>query len=274
VRIDLSVSEYFILGFALVLLGRTIHYLTVTRYLRERGVLPTIDRSPIRDWNEWAAYRRARRSDHQPLTWWYVLWGIQIVLVFWMIGWFAYAGGALKFGRASHFVDTAADTAGYRTVFDVEQSGYRHWGFAASGLIFVAIGFAMPALFRLGIVRKPSAWMQKWLPRIFVVGATLWTAAGFAGTFVDYRKAVAALHNGEASVVEGRVDHYSQIARKSESFDVNGVKFWYSDGVLIAGFNHTALEGGPIRQGLPVKIWYWHGQILRLQIKPTQTNAL
>lgn len=271
--IQVSVSEYFIIGFALVLLGRTIHYLTVTRYLRERGVLATIGRSPIRDWGEWAAYRKARLSDHQSLTWWYVLWAIQIVLFFWIMGWFAYAGGALKIGRPSHFVDTAADTAGYRIVFDVEQSGYRHWGFAASGLIFVAVGFAMPALFKLGIARKPPAWMQKWLPRIFVIGATLWTVAVFAATFVDYRRAVDALHNGEAKVVEGRVDHYSQVATKSESFDVNGVKFWYSDGVLIAGFNHTAFEGGPIRQGLGVKIWYWHGQILRLQIKSSEADA-
>ena len=273
-RIELSVSEYFIIGFALVLLGRTIHYLVVTRYLRERGVLPTTDRSTIRDWSEWAAYRKARLSERQPLTWWYVLWTIQIVLFFWMLGWFVYAGGALKLGALSHFVDNAADAAGYRTVFDVAQSGYRHWAFAASGVIFTAVGFALPSLMRLGIVRKPSAWMQKWLPRVFVVGGTLWTAAALAGTFVDYRKAVNALQNGEAKVVEGRVDHYSQVPTKSESFDVNGVKFSYSDNVIIAGFNHTAFHGGPIRQGLPVKIWYWHGQILRLQIKSSETDAL
>jgi len=100
---------------------------------------------------------QARLSDHEPLTWWYVLWAIQIVLLFWMVGWFAYGGGALKLGRLSHFIESAADAAGHRTVFDVERSGYRHWGFAASGLIFVAVGFAMPALFRLGIVGKPPA---------------------------------------------------------------------------------------------------------------------
>ena len=116
--------------------------------------------------------------------------------------------------------------------------------------------------------------MQKWLPRFFICFATLWTAAAFAGTFVAYRKAVGALHNGEANVVEGRVDHYSQVPTKSESFDVSGVKFWYSDDVIIAGFNHTAFHGGPIRQGLPVKIWYWHGQILRLEINPAEANAL
>jgi len=116
--------------------------------------------------------------------------------------------------------------------------------------------------------------MKKWLPRVFIIGATLWTVAVFAATFVDYRKAVDALHNGEAKVVEGRVDHYSQIPGKSESFGVNDVKFWYSDGVIIAGFNHTAFDGGPIRQGLPVKIWYWHGQILRLKIKSSEVNAL
>jgi len=45
-----------------------------------------------------------------------------------MIGWFALAGGAVKIGRPSHFVDSVADKGGYSTVLDVEQSGYRHWG--------------------------------------------------------------------------------------------------------------------------------------------------
>jgi hypothetical protein len=264
--IQLSVPEYFGIGVALIVLGRAIHYLTVTRYLRDNNIA-VAGGSSFRDWNEWSAYRKGRIADHQSLTWWYILWAIQFVLFFWMVGWFAFAAGALKLVTPSHFIDNAPDAVGYRTVFDVAQSGYHHWPFALFGLIFVVVGFAMPALIRLGIVRKSPAWMQKWFPRIFVVFGTLWTAAVLAGTFVDYRKAVNALRNDEAKVVEGRVEHYSQVPTKSESFEVNGVKFWYSDNVVIAGFNHTAFHGGPIRPGLPVKIWYWRGEILRLEIK-------
>lgn len=271
--LQLSVPAYFGMGFALIVLGRAIQYVAVTRYLRDNDIAVT-GRSSIRDWNEWAAYRKARVANHQPLTWWYALWTLQIVLFFWVLGWFAFGAGALKLVTSSRFIDNAPDLAGYRTVFDVEQSGYRQWPFALFGLIFVVAGFAMPALLRMGIMGKGPGWMQKWFPRIFVVGGILWTAGVLASTFVDYRKDVDALQNGRAQVVEGRVDHFSEIPTKSESFNVNGVRFQYSDSLVIAGFNHTAFHGGPIREGLPVKIWYWHGQILRLQVKSSEVNPI
>jgi hypothetical protein len=265
--------QFFSIGFALIVLGRAIHYLAVTRYLRERGIAVPAGLSPIRDWNEWAAYRKARFSDHQSLTWWYVIWTIQIILLFWLAGWIGSAAGVVKIHAPSQFAQATSDAGGYTTVFDVAQSGYRQWPFAAFGQIFVAVGLALPALIRIGIFRKPPAWMQRWFPRVFLSFAILWTVVAFAGTFIDYRRAVDALQNGEAKVVEGPVAHYWQIAQKSESFDVQGVRFWYSDGVITAGFNQTAVNGGPIHEGLPVKIWYWHGQILRLQIRerPNQT---
>jgi hypothetical protein len=267
VSIQLSLPEYFSIGFALIVLGRTIHYLAVTRYLRERGIAATGGRSSIRDWNEWADYRKTRLSDHQPLTWWYVLWTIQIILFFWLVGLIAYGAGAVKIGIPTHLIQRSGDPPDYTTVFDVAQSGYRQWPFAAFGLIFVALGLLMPTFIRIGLLRKPPQWMQKWFRPFFLGFAILWTFVAFAGTFIQYRRAVDALRNGEAKVVEGRVAHYWQVPHKSESFDVQGVRFQYSDFGIIAGFNHIASLGGPIREGLPVKIWYWHGEILRLQVK-------
>jgi hypothetical protein len=268
------VLQYFSIGLALMVLGRTVHYLAVTRYLREQGLVAPAGGSSIRDWIEWAAYRKARLSDHQSLTWWYVLWTIQVVLLFWLIGWFGFGVGFVKMGTPTHLAQTTADADGYTTVFDVVQSGYRQWSFAAFGLIFVAVGLALPTFIRIGIFQKPPAWMQTWFPRAFLGFAILWTLGAFLGTFVDYRRAVDALQKGEAKVVEGPVAHYWQVPQKSESFDVQGVKFWYSDGVITAGFNHTASQGGPIRDGLPVKIWHWHGEILRLQIKKRPSQSL
>ena len=51
-----------------------------------------------------------------------------------------------------------------------------------------------------------------------------------------------------------------------EHFDVHGVEFNYSDYIVSAGFNNTASHGGPIRPGLPVRICYRDGEILRLEI--------
>ena len=272
--IPLSPSQYFSIGFGLVVLGRTIHYLAITRYLRERCIDAGAGRSSIRDWNEWAAYRKARLFDQQPLTWWYVIWAIQIILLFQLMGWLAWGMGVVQFGTPSHITQGLGDTPGYMTVFDITRSGYRQWSFAAFGLIFVAIGLLMPTFIRLGLLRRSPTWMQKWFRPFFLGFAILWTSGAFAGTFIQYRRAVDALQNGETKVVEGRVANYWQVPNKSESFDVQGVRFQYSDGIIIPGFNHMASLGGPIREGLPVKIWYWHGEILRLQIKKEPNQAI
>ena len=52
----------------------------------------------------------------------------------------------------------------------------------------------------------------------------------------------------------------------TERFTVNGVGFSYSDYLVTAGFNQSASHGGPMHAGLPVRICYRDGEILRLQI--------
>jgi hypothetical protein len=262
--------EYFIIGLGLIALGRTIHYLAVTRYLREHDLVAEGERGAIRDWREWSAYRKARLSDRQSLTWWYVLWAIQIVVLVWMIGWFASFAGALKFGVPNYSQVATSNVDGYTTVFDVTRTGYRQWSFAAFGLIFVAVGVALPMLMRIGIFPKQPAWMQKWFPRVFLAFAVFWTTTCFISTFIDYRRAVSAIRNNRAHMVEGVVRDFKPMpytGHAMESFVVQGVRFEYSDYVITAGFNNTSSHGGPIREGLPVKIWYLGSEILRLDIK-------
>jgi hypothetical protein len=276
-RVPLSVSEYFIVGFALIALGRAIHYRAVTRYLRERGLVTTGSRWAIRDWSEWSAYRKARLSDHQPLTWWYVLWALQIVLFVWMIGWFASAGGALKLGIPTNLPPATSNPEGYTTVFDVTRTGFRQWSFAAFGLIFIVVGLALPTLIRLGIFRKPPPLMQKWFPRIFLGFAIFWTATSFIATYGDYRAAVYAMRSNEAKFVEGAVTQFIPMpytGHAMESFVVQGVRFEYSDYVITAGFNNAASHGGPIREGLPVRIWYRGNEILRLDVAKRPNQAM
>jgi hypothetical protein len=270
VSVELSLSEYFIIGFALIALGRTIHYLAVTRYLRQRGIVATDNRWGMRDWREWPSYRKALLFDRQPLTWWYVLWAIQIVVFVWMIGWFATVVGVLKFGVLTYLPGATSNVDGYTTVFDATRTGYRQWSFAAGGLIFVAVGLVLPMLMRIGIFPKQPAWMQKWFPRVFLGFAIFWTATCFISTYVDYRRAVGAIRNNRAHMIEGVVRDFKPMpytGHAMESFVVQGVRFEYSDYVITAGCNNTSSHGGPVREGLPVKIWYLRGEILRLDIK-------
>jgi hypothetical protein len=156
-------------------------------------------------------------------------------------------------------------------IFNVANAGFKSWWFPAFGLIFVGMGLALPRLFKMGFVRPtPPPDMQKWFPRILLVFAILWTSFNFITTFADYRRAVTAMQNNRAKVVEGLVMDFKAMpytGHAMESFVVRGVRFEYADNVCTAGFNNTASHGGPIREGLPVKIWYLGGEILRLDIK-------
>ena len=51
-----------------------------------------------------------------------------------------------------------------------------------------------------------------------------------------------------------------------ESFEVNGHRFAYSDYIVTAGFNNTQSHGGPIREGLQVRIVAVDGRIARLEV--------
>lgn len=275
--IPLSLTQYFIAGAALIVVGRAIQFLAVTRYLRERGIAVTRAGSAIPDWKEWAAYRKARLSDHQPLTWWYALWTIQLILLFWVLGWIANGTSAVQIAIPNHVAQATADAGGYVTVFDVTQNGYRQWSTAAFGLIFVAVGLALPTLIRSGIFRKPAPWMEKWFPRVFLGFAIFWTATSFLATYIGYRGAVHAIRSQQARFVDGTVSQFIPMpytGHAMESFVVQSVRFEYSDYVVTAGFNNTTSHGGPIREGLPVRIWYRGNEILRLDVQKKPNQAM
>ena len=161
----------------------------------------------------------------------------------------------------------------YYTVFDLAQAGYRNWWFPASGLIFVFIGSLL--------VFAPD-WMQKLLPYgfqgrarrlfswFFFVFALLLTGTSIVGTYGQYLSLRQVEGDGRFKVVEGEVRSFRPMPYSGhayESFEVGGVAFHYSDYEVTPGFNNTASHGGPIREGLPVRITYYGNTILRLEIR-------
>jgi hypothetical protein len=169
------------------------------------------------------------------------------------------------------------DPLHYRLVFSVADAGYKSWTFPAFGLIFIFAGiFVIPTLSRFSRRSYPPAVMA--IFQVFFVGiALLFTILAFVGTFGEYRDARSALTNGTAQYIEGTVENFVPkpvTGHAMESFDVNSVPFRYSDNVIIAGFNQTSSHGGPIREGLPVHIWYRpfgsgrnaYNEILKLEV--------
>jgi hypothetical protein len=76
---------------------------------------------------------------------------------------------------------------------------------------------------------------------------------------VAYLEAKRMLRGGRCQIVEGRVEHFVPMPYQGhavESFDVRGVSFLYSTYEVTPCFNHTSSHGGPIREGLQVRISY------------------
>jgi hypothetical protein len=158
----------------------------------------------------------------------------------------------------------------FSTVYDAASIGYREWWFPAFGLIFVVIGLILPRLFKAGVFPDYQKRMfAGWFPKVFVGFSVFWTLSAFLITFGAYWSGRETLLSGKAQYVEGNVQHFIPMpyqGHADESFDVSGVSFHYSDFQVGGGFNNTSSHGGPIRDGLFVRIWYSGNNILKLQV--------
>jgi hypothetical protein len=156
----------------------------------------------------------------------------------------------------------------FRIVFDAATAGYRDWPWVLlmAGL-FVALVIWIIIDGRLG-PRRGGGPRRAFLSisAVFVAAVT----AGIAWTsFRDHAALRAALKTGRYQVVEGLVTDFRPMPREGhqlESFVIAGRFYSYSDFVRTAGFNNTASHGGPIREGLYVRIADVNGQIARLEI--------
>ncbi len=156
----------------------------------------------------------------------------------------------------------------YITVYDVGQSWFRHWWFPASGLVFLVIGLLM-FTFRDNIRSRFGRGFAVLLP----VSAAAWTLAALAIVATEYFGLAFDLRHGRCEVIEGVVmqfEPWSDVIKKDETFVVGGHRFHYSDYTITAGFNNTQVSGGPIHEGLPVRIHYSGNDIARLEIAKIQ----
>ena len=115
----------------------------------------------------------------------------------------------------------------------------------------------------------PATGCAKFSPYIFTTIGVLSTAAVNVVSYRDYREMVQRLNAGNYTVVEGRVQQFDPMpwgGHKNETFVVDDHFYSYSDYQVTAGFNRTSSHGGPIRQGLHVRIADVDGVIGRLEV--------
>lgn len=162
----------------------------------------------------------------------------------------------------------------YRVAFDLYQKGYEWW-FPAFGLIFVVIGAAL-----VWLGRAMNWQRSRRSVGYFMIGfACLWSGLTFSTTFGQYTSLRSAYRRSQFSTVEGRVTNFRPMpyqGHQDECFSVQSQTFCYSDYVVTAGFNNSASHGGPVREGLPVRVSYIGNTIVRLEVannSPTTSNA-
>ncbi len=98
------------------------------------------------------------------------------------------------------------------------------------------------------------------------IGMTLLSLAFVVGESNGLRRQYSA---GDYLTVEGYVEQFEPMpysGHQMETFEVDGVRFEYSDYVLNAGFNNTRSHGGPIDEGVYVRIDYIDNHILALWV--------
>jgi hypothetical protein len=153
------------------------------------------------------------------------------------------------------------------TIFDEVLQPFR-WGNAGEGLAafaLVALGAsASMALHRRG-ARGGTA----------ILAAAAGLAVFFAVRTLDHRRAhdacMEAARRGNGRVIEGVVEDFHPLRSVwqrpwYESFVVGGVTVRYPLLSQGCGFHRTMLEGGPIREGMRVRLREWKGEILKVEI--------
>ena len=171
------------------------------------------------------------------------------------------------FLSVAHGLDS--ESKHFSTVYIVTKNGF-YW---ILPLALTAIVIVTLLLFRFTTNQGAKTMLRV----ILLVGALIGLVGMLiiVGNYVD--NSIAYLR-GHYSTIEGTVDDFSPLPAQqgdySESFSVNGKSFSYSDFLAGQGcFNHSSTYGGPVRQGVYVRIAYKDNCILRLDIatdKPAQ----
>jgi hypothetical protein len=156
----------------------------------------------------------------------------------------------------------------YETIFDLTQEGFRFWPGPALGGVFLLAGAWLIAA-RDRLPKSTLPFFNRVFPFVFFGFAVVWTIVMSASSYREYRELSAALQANRLLLVEGRVTNFRPMpytGHRLERFCVRGVCFAYSDFVQTFGFHNTMSHGGPIRDGLEVRISYVGNVIVRLEI--------
>ena len=158
----------------------------------------------------------------------------------------------------------------YVTVFDAGQKGL-DWAAPVFGTLFVIVGVHTLVTKRSTPPYDRPFWRVA--TGLFILFG-LAIAVGIPVTYLLERRAlISALESGQVTAVEGRVQDFVPMpweGHAMECFTVEKTRICYSDFVVTPGFNNARSHGGPINEGLHVRILHVNRTIARLEIGTEQ----
>ncbi len=149
----------------------------------------------------------------------------------------------------------------YQTVFEIGFGSFP-WARVVHPLIFVAVGLLLVRFLK---GKQPYVVVGVFMASLASVFLLI-SLVIFIPNFVKLRSAYV---SGKSLIVEGVVENFRpapSIGPAKESFAVCGVLFSYNVLDDTPCFRNAPLHGGPIRDGLDVRIHYDEGCIQRVDI--------
>jgi len=166
----------------------------------------------------------------------------------------------------------------YRVVYDIAQAGYNGWTSLGVLFAFVLVGL-LEVFFPRIWETIPCQWQFNRPRKVIRYGFLYLSLAifvlTFAATYGQFASVKKQYSEGKASVVEGRVTKFipgtNSRGSAYENFCVQDKCFEYSDYSSNAGFNTMAINGGPIQEGLQVRVTYIGDTIVKLETADSAT---
>jgi hypothetical protein len=165
------------------------------------------------------------------------------------------------------------DSMSYRVVFDLASTGVAWWPVAVISAIVAAVIFGLSKqIIAVASSRSkdgPSRFSERYIVIAMMVAAFVFITAVVYTVYAKELRLIAE-ERTSATIVEGVVSHFVPMpytGHAMERFCVSATCFAYSDYVITGGFNNASSHGGPIREGLHVRIKHVNGVIVRLEVE-------
>jgi hypothetical protein len=136
-----------------------------------------------------------------------------------------------------------------------------------TGWLFL-VAFVLMCLMAFSVLQSYSKWAE--LTNAYKSG-TCQQVEGFVTDFIPAETSIYDVHQSNSRF--GTAPPGAE-KRYYESFTVNGYRFEYSDEGSTTGFSKISVRGGPIKEGLRVRIWFSgnRNSIARLDVAETKSN--